>query len=140
MSSLVWRLTLSLLIAALCIGLWRLLSLIVLGRAKGAAKAESLAGFEPGRPGILVFGSLSCATCVHAQAPAARKAVAALGDTAQLVEVDVDESPELANRYGVVSLPTVFVLDARGEPRRVYHGFVSAAELRSQVEPLAAAL
>jgi thiol-disulfide isomerase/thioredoxin len=132
------RAALSLAIAALCVGLWKLMSAIVLGRAKGASKNKSLEGFRPGRPGILVFGSLSCPTCVHAQAPAARKAADSLGDTAQLVEVDVDESPELAKRYGVVSLPTVFVLDAQGEPRRVYHGFVSAAELRSQVEPLAA--
>lgn len=138
MSSPIWRLALSLVIAALCIGLWKLVSAIVLGKAKGASKTAGLEGFRPGRPGILVFGSLSCATCVHAQAPAARKAADALGDTAQLVEVDVDASPELAKRYGVVSLPTVFVLDAQGEPRRVYHGFVSAAELCSQVEPLAA--
>ena len=132
------RAALSLVIAALSVGLWKLMSAIALGKAKSASKAAGLEGFRSGRPGILVFGSLSCPICVHAQAPAARKAADALGDTAQLVEVDVDVSPELAKRYGVVSLPTVFVLDAQGEPRRVYHGFVSAAELRSQVEPLAA--
>jgi Thiol-disulfide isomerase and thioredoxins len=138
MDGIVSRALLSLAIAAGAVGLWRILSLVVLGKAKGAAAESALAGFAPGKPGILVFGSPGCPTCVHAQDSAARKAALTLGSRAQLLEVNVDERPELARRYGVVSLPTVFVLDGSGEPRRVYHGFVSAAELASQVEPLAA--
>lgn len=136
MNTLAFRLLLSLGLALLGLGLWKLVSLAVLARARGRARQHLIEGFSIGKPGILVFGSLSCPTCVHAQEPAARKAALALGPASQLIEVDVDNSPELAKRYGVISLPTVFILDAAGDPKRVYHGFVPEAELKAQLRAL----
>ena len=117
---------------------WRLAAWWTLARAKRLARLNSaeLSLVLPGRAGILLFGSAHCAPCVHAQAPAARSLVREFGDRVQLKEVDVDEEPELAKRYGVMSLPTVLVFDNRGVARRVFHGLVSIDALRRELAPL----
>jgi thioredoxin-like negative regulator of GroEL len=134
------RAVLSLFLALCGFGAWRLIGLLVLHQARRAAvgMAAALDGFVRGKPGLLVFGSPRCAPCVHAQRPAARRLEAELLGAIQLLEVDVTERPELAERFGVVSLPTVFIVDAEGEPRRVNHGLVSTDELRRQISPFLA--
>jgi thioredoxin 1 len=39
----------------------------------------------------------------------------------EVVKIDIDENPRVANRYGVLSLPTV-ILFADGEPREEVFG------------------
>jgi thioredoxin 1 len=39
----------------------------------------------------------------------------------EVVKIDIDENPRIANRYGVLSLPTV-ILFADGEPREEVFG------------------
>jgi thiol-disulfide isomerase/thioredoxin len=123
--------------SASLLGVWKLLSLAVLWRAKRAGSSDpvGLKGFARGTPGFLIFSSPHCAPCVYAQKPAATKLYGDLGGAIQLIEIDVTEEPGLAERYGVVSLPTVFLLDAAGNPRRVNHGLVSTVELRRQIAP-----
>jgi thioredoxin 1 len=137
LSSIAARTALAIVVAAAGLGAWKLLGFAVLRRAgrAGSGGPESLKGFVSGKPGFLIFGSPHCAPCVHAQKPAAKKLFSELGGAIQLIEVDVTEEPSLAERYGVVSLPTVFLFDGSGKPRRVNHGFVSADEMRRQIAP-----
>ena len=116
---------------------WKLLGRYVLGRARSEASdgAGLPAGFVPGLPGLLVFGSPECRTCVSAQKPAVRTLAERLGSSVQIFDVDVTSQPELAERYGVLSLPTIFVLDQTGSPRKVNHGFVASGELQRQLAP-----
>ena len=116
---------------------WKLLDRYVLGRARSEASASAglPSGFVPGLPGLLVFGSPECRTCVSAQKPAVRSLADRLGPVVQILDVDVTVQPELAERYGVLSLPTIFVLDRTGSPRKVNHGFVASAELQRQLAP-----
>jgi len=117
--------------------IWRIVNGLSL-RAASAAGSESDAlpeGFVPGKPGILSFGSPDCRSCVYAQKPALRKLSGELGGAVQIIEFDVTQRPELAKRYGVLSLPTLFIVDAEGAARRVNHGFVASAELRKQLSP-----
>lgn len=117
--------------------MWRILNRLSL-RAASASGANSVAlpeGFVPGKPGILSFGSPDCRSCVYAQKPALRKLSGELGASVQIIEFDVTQRPELAKRYGVLSLPTLFIVDAEGAARRVNHGFVASAELRKQLSP-----
>jgi thioredoxin 1 len=136
-ASIALRAVIAIVVAGACLGVWKLLGLAVLRRAgrTGSGGPESLRGFVSGKPGFLIFGSPHCAPCVHAQKPAAKKLLGELGEAIQLIEVDVTEEPSLAERYGVVSLPTVFLLDGSGKPRHVNHGFVSADEMRRQIAP-----
>jgi hypothetical protein len=124
-------------LAALGWGFWKLLGHLVLGRARAgsAGKGSLPAGFVPGLPGLLVFGSPDCRTCVSAQKPAVRRLADSLGPSVQILDVDVTIHPELAERYGVLSLPTTFILDHTGSPRKVNHGFVASAELQRQLAP-----
>jgi len=55
-------------------------------------------------------------------------------DTIQVIEVDASVQPELANYWGVLSVPTTFIIDSRGRPRRVNHGVASAEKLLNQIE------
>ncbi len=119
-------------IALAAFGAWKLMGTILLARAR---RITGIVDFVRGKPAVLVFGSPHCAPCVHAQKPAARKLELELGGAIQLIEVDVTEKPLLAQRYGVLSLPTVFIFDKTGAARRVNHGVVSADELRRQIAP-----
>jgi hypothetical protein len=52
----------------------------------------------------------------------------------QVVEIDAAERPELARRWGVMSVPTTFVLDARGKARYVNNGIARADKLLRQIQ------
>jgi thioredoxin 1 len=116
---------------------WRIVNRISLrkARAAGTERAALPEGFVPGKPGILSFGSPDCRSCVYAQKPALKKLSGELGRSVQILEFDVTQRPELAQRYGILSLPTLFIVDAEGNARRVNHGFVPSAELRRQLSP-----
>lgn len=134
------RALIAIFVAGACYGAWRILGFLVLMRAgrKGGGISELPPGYVSGKPGFLIFGSPQCAPCVYAQKPAAGRLMKELGEAIQLLEVDVTREPSLAERYGVVSLPTIFLFDAEGRPRHVNHGFVSADELRRQIKPFLA--
>jgi thioredoxin 1 len=67
---------------------------------------------------IVDFTAPWCAPC-RAIAPALEELAAESG--VELVSLDVDENPETAARFGVLSLPTV-ILFAGGEPRETVFG------------------
>lgn len=131
------RIAATLVIAGLGWTVWNLAARRILRKARLAVPGSGIhpAGFVPGLPGLLVFGSPGCRTCAGAQKPAVRSLADRLGKAIQILEVDVTTQPELAERYGVLSLPTIFVLDRTGSPQRVNHGFVPSGELHRQLEP-----
>jgi thioredoxin 1 len=71
-----------------------------------------------GGPVIVDFTAPWCGPCA-AIAPGLEELAQESG--VALVSLDVDESPETAARYGVLSLPTV-ILFADGEPRETVFG------------------
>jgi thioredoxin 1 len=66
------------------------------------------------KPVIVDFWAEWCGPC-HAVAPVLDKIADERGDELRLVKVNIDEEPALAQRYGVVSIPTI-VLFKGGEP------------------------
>jgi len=50
-----------------------------------------------------------------------------------VVEIDATEQPELASRWGVMSVPTTFVIDPSGALRHVNHGVARAEQLLMQI-------
>lgn len=131
------RLTIALTLIAAGALAWRIIVQASLraARASGEDRVALPEGFVPGSPAILSFGSPDCRSCVYAQKPALRKLSSELGRSVQILEFDVTQRPELAQRYGILSLPTLFIVDAEGNARRVNHGFVPSAELRRQLSP-----
>jgi hypothetical protein len=56
----------------------------------------------------------------------------------QIFEIDATAQPRLADAWGVLSVPTTFLIDAAGRPRRVNHGAVRAGALMAQLVAIGA--
>ena len=113
---------------------FRLVNTAVLNRAaKAVPAAQEDAMFQTGRPAVLYFTTPDCVTCKAFQRPQLNRFSQMVGEQVQVVEIDAQSQPDLAGRWGVMSVPTTFVLDAAGKPRHVNHGAVTAEKLAEQV-------
>jgi thioredoxin-like negative regulator of GroEL len=52
----------------------------------------------------------------------------------QIVEIDATVDTAVADYWGVLSVPTTFVIDAQGTPRSINHGLTSKEKLQRQIE------
>lgn len=111
---------------------WNRWHLRHLGRT--ARRAPGLEAWRTGTPGILYFTTPECAPCRTLQRPALAQLQADLGAEVQVIEVDAAARPAVADHWGVLSVPTTFILDASGAPRHVNHGVTSAETLKRQVQ------
>ena len=66
------------------------------------------------QPVIVDFWAEWCGPC-HAVAPVLEKIADERGDQLKVVKVNIDEEQGLAQRYGIVSIPTMMLFRA-GEP------------------------
>lgn len=132
--SLFTRLLWSLVIIVGAYLLMRLTLWWMLNRAQNTIQRPS--AFEPGRPTIIYFTTPDCIPCKTVQRPALQKALSQMGEAFQLVEVNAYEKPELARQWGVLSIPTTFILDSTGKPRHVNYGVAPAEKLVRQLKDL----
>jgi thioredoxin-like negative regulator of GroEL len=87
---------------------------------------------------ILAFSTLDCQQCHRLQAPALQRVLEARGDTVAIVDIDATTSPEVAQRYQVLTVPTTVVLDATGQAHAVNYGFANTKRLLEQVDAVLA--
>jgi thioredoxin 1 len=66
------------------------------------------------QPVIVDFWAEWCGPC-RAVSPVLDKIAEERGDELRVVKVNIDEEPELAQRYGVMSIPTILLFKS-GEP------------------------
>ena len=125
----------AILIAGILVGAYWAVNWLIIARAR--SKRLGLETIRPGIPAILYFTTPNCVPCKTVQRPALAKLQERLGDSIQVIEVDAAAQPELANYWGVLSVPTTFIIDGRGRPRRVNHGVSSADKLQRQIEEVA---
>jgi thioredoxin 1 len=109
-----------------------LVNRLILARARG--RRLGLESIQPGIPAILYFTTPTCAPCKTVQRPALRRLKERLGEGLQVFEVDASARPDLADYWGVLSVPTTFIIDSQGRPRRVNHGVANAERLLKQIE------
>ncbi|MEN4011543.1 MAG: thioredoxin family protein [Bellilinea sp.] len=128
------RLLLALFLISAGILAYALINRLLLHRA--AAKNESLPGARRGSPVILYFTTPDCAPCRTIQRPALQQVQSVWGDCLQVIEVDATQQTDLASRWGVLSVPTTFLLDDNGNPRFVNHGATRAEKLLEQLNQL----
>ncbi len=69
---------------------------------------------ESEKPVIVDFWAEWCGPC-HMVSPILDRIADERADDVRLVKVNIDEEPELASRYGIMSIPTI-VLFKEGEP------------------------
>lgn len=90
----------------------------------------------PNKPVLVYFTTPDCAPCKTIQRPAINRVSTLLGEELEVVEIDATERPDLAKVWGVMSVPTTFVLDAGGEARYVNNGVARAEKLLEQIQTL----
>jgi len=91
-----------------------------------------LTGMQPGVPVIVYFTTPTCIPCRTQQMPALERLRNEV--TVQIVKVDATENSEAADRWGVFSAPTTFVIDGRGVTRAVNHGVADFHTLKTQLQ------
>jgi thioredoxin 1 len=102
-----------------------------------ANRASWQAGKQTIKPTIVYFGSNGCAVCKRTQRPVLDKIIAEYGnDRLALTVYDVDESPDVAREWRVMTLPTTFLLDSSGTIRHINNGLVVPENLRRQLDPM----
>lgn len=126
------RTLLALAIASVGIAVYGLTNRLVLARA--TQKIKSLDGFSLGIPTILYFTTPTCVPCKTVQRPAIQQVQKALGDGVQIIEVDASQRMDLADEWGVMSVPTTFIIDRNGQPRQINHGVTRAEKLLVQLK------
>jgi len=90
----------------------------------------------PNKPVLVYFTTPDCAPCKAVQRPAIDRISSLLGETLEVIEINAYEQPELAKTWGVMSVPTTFVIDERGEARYVNNGVARAEKLLEQIQTL----
>ena len=113
------------------LGLYWLATRAILARARSASRSTNF--IASGSPSILYFTTPDCVPCKTIQRPALEKVKNTLGEQFQLVVVNAYEQPEVAKKWGVLSVPTTIILDARGTPRHVNFGVTAADKLLKQI-------
>jgi len=106
-------------------------------RRRAAQGSSQLGG--AGRSSLLVFTSPTCAPCKLQQLPIVDRILLDWHDKIEVDVIDVTERPEVAAQYGVWSLPTTMVLDARGKVVAINQGVAHERKLREQLERAAEA-
>jgi len=90
----------------------------------------------PKKPVLVYFTTPDCAPCKTVQRPAIEQVRNLLGEKLHVIEINAYERPDLAKLWGVISVPTTFLLDARGEARYVNNGVARANKLMEQIQTL----
>mgnify|MGYP005865871331 CR=1 FL=1 len=101
-----------------------------------AAQAPSdplVADITPGAPSIVYFTTPNCAPCRLQQTPYLERLQREVANL-RIIRVDAEQNPDAADRWRVFSVPTLFVLDRDGTPRRVYNGVVDPETLKRDLE------
>ncbi|MCE1255748.1 MAG: thioredoxin family protein [Anaerolineae bacterium] len=131
----VLRILFSIALIGLIITGYRAINRLILWRARRRSQLEGF--FTPGTPAILFFTTPDCVPCKTMQHPAIEKVKIKLGQRLQIIEVNASEQPGLAEQWGVLSVPTTFILDSQGAPRHVNHGVTAAEKLIQQLGAVA---
>ena len=87
---------------------------------------------------ILAFSSDDCRQCHELQIPALQRVLDARGNKVSVAEVDAPSSPDLTQRYRVLTVPSTVVLDAQGRTHAVNYGFANTQLLLEQVDEVLA--
>ncbi len=133
MSAEVWeRLFIAAAISSLAVAAYLLFNRYTLQRA--STKVSKFASYQSGLPAIVYFTTPTCAPCKTVQRPAIERMKASYGKWFQVIEVDASQQPEVAQEWGVLTVPTTFVIDASGQPRYVNQGIATAKKLIQQLE------
>lgn len=105
-------------------------------RYKRLMATRSIQGIQPHRPSVILFTSPNCAPCDKVQKPILSRLLEKLPEPPQYFEINTQHSPEVAKEWGVLSVPSTFLLDRDGVTKFVHHGIVTEKTLSQQIKEL----
>ena len=56
-----------------------------------------------------------------------------MGQKNQNIEINASGQPELANYWGAINMPTIFIIDSKGGAREMNFGAANADKLHEQI-------
>ena len=119
-------------------GLWSRARLYLLRRrVSGNRRYAGLEELRAGVPAILYFTTPQCIPCRTIQGPAIEELREQYRDRLHIIKIDASDRTDLANYWGVLSIPTTFIIDGAGQPRHVNNGVTTAPKLRQQLREFA---
>lgn len=128
------RLLIAAALLALGFVVYRVIAARQVSKAASTATTDPLLADVPSGVATLVyFTTPTCLPCKTQQTPNLERLKADLGDRLHVVRVDATEDPAAADRWGVFSVPTTFVLGSDGTPRIVHNGVVSPERLKQDL-------
>jgi thiol-disulfide isomerase/thioredoxin len=128
------RFVLALGIILIGIIIFRSINKLILTRAK--SRPLGLESTQPGIPILLYFTTPACIPCKTIQRPAIQRLREKFDAPIQVIEIDAAQRPDLASHWGVLSVPTTFIIDGQGLPRLVNHGVATTDKLLKQFTEL----
>jgi thioredoxin 1 len=85
-----------------------------------------------GLPAVVYFWTDACGQCKTMQAPALDR-LAEATPAVRVVSINAVQQPSLADRFGVMTVPTTAVIDGAGHLRAVNHGYANERTLKKQL-------
>jgi thioredoxin-like negative regulator of GroEL len=96
---------------------------------------QTLGETPDGRHTLIAFSTPSCAACHQAQAPAVKAVEQQLGSaTLRVIHVDAARRPNVAEAFGVLTVPSTAVLAPAGEVVAINQGFTPTGKLVDQLQ------
>jgi thiol-disulfide isomerase/thioredoxin len=89
-----------------------------------------------GKPVIVYFTPVAVLARGRVRRPALQRLMNQVGEKLQVVEIDASQQPEMASQWGVLSVPTTFIIDAKGDPKHINHGVAPLEKLQKQLKGL----
>lgn len=122
---------------AFCVTLYLIYLIVIRWQISRAGKLKDkdplLLGVNLASPTIVYFTTPMCALCRTTQFPAIER-LQKLMDLVNIVKVDATIDTDSSKRWGVMSVPTTFILDKTGTPVKVNNGFVDENTLSNQLK------
>jgi thiol-disulfide isomerase/thioredoxin len=87
----------------------------------------------PGRPALVAFSLPTCVDCRARQAPTLARLSTSLGDQVTITTLSADAHMALADRLGIMTVPSTVVLDRQGAVRFLNQGFADEQRLAEQL-------
>lgn len=87
------------------------------------------------KPVLVDFWAVWCGPC-QVQGPIVEDVASAMGESAKVVKVNVDENPNVAQQFGIMSIPTLMIFK-NGNPVKQFIGVTSKDTLTTELKNVA---
>lgn len=86
------------------------------------------------KPVLVDFFATWCGPC-RMQGPIVEELAMEIGDKAKVGKMDVDQNPQTAGKYGIMSIPTIMIFKG-GEAKETLTGLQTKETLKTALEKL----